>query len=90
MLTLACVSQTDYFGIAGTVYCMLFGTYMQVKQGEDGVWTTNAAFRRYRTVLCWLTDPCVRRGVSPSPLCPLAFCCLAAKRLETWPLRHFR
>ncbi|XP_037607527.1 mitotic checkpoint serine/threonine-protein kinase BUB1 isoform X1 [Sebastes umbrosus] len=37
--------QTDYFGIAGTVYCMLFGTYMQVRN-EDGVWKTNAVFRR--------------------------------------------
>ncbi|KAL1254759.1 hypothetical protein QQF64_016988 [Cirrhinus molitorella] len=37
--------QTDYFGIAGTVYCMLFGTYMQVKQ-EGGVWRTNGVFKR--------------------------------------------
>ncbi|XP_070843366.1 mitotic checkpoint serine/threonine-protein kinase BUB1 [Chaetodon trifascialis] len=37
--------QTDYFGIAGTVYCMLFGTYMQVTN-EGGVWRTNGAFRR--------------------------------------------
>lgn len=37
--------QTDYFGIAGTVYCMLFGTYMQVTN-EGGVWKTNGVFRR--------------------------------------------
>ncbi|XP_065819535.1 mitotic checkpoint serine/threonine-protein kinase BUB1 isoform X2 [Labrus bergylta] len=37
--------QTDYFGIAGTVHCMLFGTYMQV-MNEDGVWKTNGVFRR--------------------------------------------
>lgn len=37
--------QTDYFGIAGTVYCMMFGTYMQVKP-EGGVWRTNGVFRR--------------------------------------------
>ena len=37
--------QTDFFGIAGTVYCLLFGTYMQVTK-EDGVWRTNAVFRR--------------------------------------------
>ncbi|XP_051730870.1 LOW QUALITY PROTEIN: mitotic checkpoint serine/threonine-protein kinase BUB1 [Ctenopharyngodon idella] len=37
--------QTDYFGIAGTVYCMLFGTYMQVKE-EGGVWRTNGVFKR--------------------------------------------
>ncbi|KAK5852546.1 hypothetical protein PBY51_006399 [Eleginops maclovinus] len=37
--------QTDYFGIAGTVYCMLFGTYMQVTS-EGGAWKTNGVFRR--------------------------------------------
>ena len=37
--------QTDYFGIAGTVYCMLFGTYMQVTS-EGGEWKTNGVFRR--------------------------------------------
>ncbi|KAL0967302.1 hypothetical protein UPYG_G00250490 [Umbra pygmaea] len=37
--------QTDYFGIAGTVYCMIFGSYMQVRQ-EGGVWKTNGVFRR--------------------------------------------
>ncbi|KAM9339289.1 mitotic checkpoint serine/threonine-protein kinase BUB1 [Symphorus nematophorus] len=37
--------QTDLFGVAGTVYCMLFGTYMQVTN-EGGVWKTNGVFRR--------------------------------------------
>ncbi|XP_059211852.1 mitotic checkpoint serine/threonine-protein kinase BUB1 [Centropristis striata] len=37
--------QTDYFGIAGTVHCLLFGTYMQVTN-EGGVWKTNGVFRR--------------------------------------------
>ncbi|KAJ8418313.1 hypothetical protein AAFF_G00140220 [Aldrovandia affinis] len=37
--------QTDYFGIAATVYCMIFGTYMKVKN-EDGVWKTNNIFKR--------------------------------------------
>lgn len=37
--------QSDYFGLAGTVHCLLFGTYMQVTN-RDGVWTTNAVFRR--------------------------------------------
>ncbi|NWJ03311.1 BUB1 kinase, partial [Crypturellus undulatus] len=37
--------QTDYFGIAATVYCMLFGTYMKVKN-ENGVWKPEGAFRR--------------------------------------------
>lgn len=37
--------HTDYFGVAGTVYCMLFGTYMQVVN-DGGVWRTNGVFRR--------------------------------------------
>lgn len=37
--------QTDYFGVAATVHCMLFGTYMQVVK-EDGVWRSNGVFRR--------------------------------------------
>ncbi|XP_056150218.1 mitotic checkpoint serine/threonine-protein kinase BUB1 [Lampris incognitus] len=45
--------QTDYFGIAGTVYCMLFGTYMQL-QHENGVWKTNAVFRRNPHSDLWL------------------------------------
>ncbi|CAF89934.1 unnamed protein product, partial [Tetraodon nigroviridis] len=40
-----CALQTDYFGVAGTVYCMLFGTYMQVTN-DGGVWRTNGVFRR--------------------------------------------
>ncbi|KAM4712499.1 LOW QUALITY PROTEIN: mitotic checkpoint serine/threonine-protein kinase BUB1 [Anableps anableps] len=45
--------QTDYFGVAGTVYCMLFGTYMQVTQ-EGGVWKTNGVFRRNPHSDLWL------------------------------------
>ncbi|NWU54534.1 BUB1 kinase, partial [Dromas ardeola] len=37
--------QTDYFGIAATIYCMLFGTYMQVKN-ENGIWKPEGSFRR--------------------------------------------
>ncbi|XP_062266940.1 mitotic checkpoint serine/threonine-protein kinase BUB1 isoform X2 [Platichthys flesus] len=45
--------QTDFFGIAGTVFCLLFGTYMQVTK-EDGVWRTNAVFRRNPHSALWL------------------------------------
>lgn len=45
--------QTDYFGIAGTVYCMLFGTYMQVTN-EGGMWKTNGVFRRNPHSDLWL------------------------------------
>ncbi|KAM9017275.1 mitotic checkpoint serine/threonine-protein kinase BUB1 [Ara ararauna] len=44
--------QTDYFGIAATVYCMLFGTYMQVKN-ENGVWKPEGAFRRLANADLW-------------------------------------
>ncbi|XP_060769495.1 mitotic checkpoint serine/threonine-protein kinase BUB1 isoform X2 [Neoarius graeffei] len=37
--------QTDYFGVAGTVYCMLFGSYMQVRN-DGGVWKTSGVFKR--------------------------------------------
>ncbi|XP_067272708.1 mitotic checkpoint serine/threonine-protein kinase BUB1-like isoform X1 [Pseudorasbora parva] len=45
--------QTDYFGIAGTVYCMLFGTYMTVKE-EGGIWRTNGVFKRNVHAELWL------------------------------------
>ncbi|NWR72734.1 BUB1 kinase, partial [Centropus unirufus] len=44
--------QTDYFGIAATIYCMLFGTYMQVKN-ENGVWKPEGAFRRLANADLW-------------------------------------
>ncbi|XP_069544264.1 mitotic checkpoint serine/threonine-protein kinase BUB1-like isoform X2 [Brachyistius frenatus] len=45
--------QTDYFGLAGTVHCMLFGTYMQVTN-DGGVWKTNGVFRRNPHGDLWL------------------------------------
>ncbi|XP_065595486.1 mitotic checkpoint serine/threonine-protein kinase BUB1 [Cyrtonyx montezumae] len=44
--------QTDYFGIAATVYCMLFGTYMQVKN-ESGTWKPEGTFRRLVNAELW-------------------------------------
>ncbi|NXG15911.1 BUB1 kinase, partial [Grallaria varia] len=44
--------QTDYFGIAATVYCMIFGTYMRVKN-EDGVWKPEGTFRRLVNTELW-------------------------------------
>ncbi|XP_054678583.1 mitotic checkpoint serine/threonine-protein kinase BUB1 [Grus americana] len=44
--------QTDYFGIAATVYCMLFGSYMQVKN-ENGIWKPERAFRRFPNADLW-------------------------------------
>ncbi|NXU94009.1 BUB1 kinase, partial [Xiphorhynchus elegans] len=44
--------QTDYFGIAATVYCMIFGTYMRVKN-EDGLWKPEGTFRRLVNAEVW-------------------------------------
>ncbi|NXK04438.1 BUB1 kinase, partial [Herpetotheres cachinnans] len=44
--------QTDYFGIAATVYCMLFGTYMKVKN-ENGIWKPEGTFRRLANADLW-------------------------------------
>ncbi|XP_030303429.1 mitotic checkpoint serine/threonine-protein kinase BUB1 isoform X2 [Calypte anna] len=44
--------QTDYFGIAATIYCMLFGTYMRVKD-ENGVWKPEGTFRRLANADLW-------------------------------------
>ncbi|XP_062427272.1 mitotic checkpoint serine/threonine-protein kinase BUB1 [Rhea pennata] len=44
--------QTDYFGIAATVYCMLFGNYMKVKN-ENGIWMPEGAFRRVANAELW-------------------------------------
>ncbi|XP_067841186.1 mitotic checkpoint serine/threonine-protein kinase BUB1 [Heptranchias perlo] len=44
--------QTDYFGIAATVYCLLFGTYLKLKK-EQGVWKVNATFKRGHHANMW-------------------------------------
>lgn len=44
--------QVDYFGVAATVYCMLFGTYMKVKN-EGGVWKPEGIFRRLPHLDTW-------------------------------------
>ncbi|XP_015271617.1 PREDICTED: mitotic checkpoint serine/threonine-protein kinase BUB1 [Gekko japonicus] len=44
--------QTDYFGIAGTVFCLLSGTYMKVRN-EEGVWKPEGVFRRIPHADIW-------------------------------------
>ncbi|XP_074065373.1 mitotic checkpoint serine/threonine-protein kinase BUB1 [Macrotis lagotis] len=44
--------QTDYFGIAATAYCMLFGTYMKVKN-DQGVWKPEGIFKRIPNSEMW-------------------------------------
>ncbi|NWV17656.1 BUB1 kinase, partial [Origma solitaria] len=44
--------QTDYFGIAATVYCLLFGTYMRLRE-DNGVWKPEGTFRRLANAELW-------------------------------------
>ncbi|XP_070590748.1 mitotic checkpoint serine/threonine-protein kinase BUB1 [Erythrolamprus reginae] len=44
--------QTDYFGIAATVYCMLLGSYMKIKN-EEGIWKPDG-FRRIPNGEVWV------------------------------------
>ncbi|XP_022376263.1 mitotic checkpoint serine/threonine-protein kinase BUB1 isoform X4 [Enhydra lutris kenyoni] len=44
--------QIDYFGVAATVYCMLFGTYMKVRN-EGGIWKPEGLFRRLPHLDMW-------------------------------------
>ncbi|XP_078068429.1 mitotic checkpoint serine/threonine-protein kinase BUB1 isoform X2 [Mustelus asterias] len=44
--------QTDYFGIAATVHCLLFGTYMKLKN-EQGIWKVNTTFQRGHHADMW-------------------------------------
>ncbi|XP_041273127.1 mitotic checkpoint serine/threonine-protein kinase BUB1 [Onychostruthus taczanowskii] len=44
--------QTDYFGVAATVYCLLFGTYMRLKD-DNGVWKPEGTFRRLANAELW-------------------------------------
>ncbi|XP_077139246.1 mitotic checkpoint serine/threonine-protein kinase BUB1 isoform X1 [Ranitomeya variabilis] len=44
--------QTDYFGVAGTVYCMLFGKYMKVREA-NGAWRPEGNFKRLQNGIVW-------------------------------------
>ncbi|KAM4041941.1 mitotic checkpoint serine/threonine-protein kinase BUB1 [Anomaloglossus baeobatrachus] len=63
--------QTDYFGVAGTVYCMLFGNYMKVCE-ENGVWRPENKFKRFPHRELWVDFFHTLLNVpdchSPSPL----------------------
>lgn len=43
----------DYYGIAGTLYVVLFGAYMNVKQSEDGLWRITRKLRRWNDATLW-------------------------------------
>ncbi|KAJ7494723.1 hypothetical protein B0H11DRAFT_1802225 [Mycena galericulata] len=66
--------QTDYFGLAGIVYCMLFGKYIQANSvsTKDGRHKIDTPLKRYWQTEIWdqlfgiLLNPCaVRDGALP-------------------------
>ncbi|KAK7050963.1 protein kinase [Paramarasmius palmivorus] len=47
--------QTDYFGLAGIIYCMFFGKYISASAltQEDGRWKISTPFKRYWQTELW-------------------------------------
>lgn len=50
-------TQIDTFGVCGTVHCMLFGSYMDIKKKASGAgsfrWTIHQSFKRYWQFQLW-------------------------------------
>ncbi|KAG7451159.1 uncharacterized protein BT62DRAFT_941869 [Guyanagaster necrorhizus] len=69
--------QTDYFGLAGIVYCLLFGKYFQSNSITDsgGRYKIATPFKRYWQTYIWndffdlLLNPCQIRKDGSLPLC---------------------
>jgi checkpoint serine/threonine-protein kinase len=70
--------QPDYFGLAGIVYCMLYGRYFDEKsviEAQEGAYKLNASFKRYWQVDLWtelfdlLLNPTLVRPGGQLPLC---------------------
>ncbi|PPQ94477.1 hypothetical protein CVT25_001110 [Psilocybe cyanescens] len=74
--------QTDYFGLAGIIYCMLFGKYIQANSvvaymDEDGLsrYKIVTPFKRYWQSDLWsrlfdvLLNPCLVRPDGELPVC---------------------
>ncbi|NP_001082116.1 BUB1 mitotic checkpoint serine/threonine kinase L homeolog [Xenopus laevis] len=85
--------QTDYFGVAGTVYCMMFGNYMKVKN-EQGVWKPDGSFKRYQHGELWTEFFHTLLNVpdchSPSPLRALREKLMSTFMLYTNKIKSFR
>ncbi|KAE8601316.1 hypothetical protein XENTR_v10013631 [Xenopus tropicalis] len=85
--------QTDYFGVAGTVYCMMFGNYMKVKN-EQGVWKPDGTFKRYQHGGVWMEFFHTLLNVpdchSPSPLRALRKKLMSTFTLYTNKIKSFR
>ena len=86
--------QPDYFGLAGIVYCMLFGKYMQnssitTSPSEDDVrYRIATPFKRYWQGDLWnrlfdlLLNPCLALPLARQPLCEEMGA--LRKEMETW------
>ncbi|KAJ7475839.1 hypothetical protein FB451DRAFT_1366515 [Mycena latifolia] len=69
--------QTDYFGLAGIIYCMLFGKYIQANSvsTKDGRHKIETPLKRYWQTEIWdrlfgiLLNPCAVRVDGSLPLC---------------------
>ncbi|TFK28122.1 hypothetical protein FA15DRAFT_634336 [Coprinopsis marcescibilis] len=70
--------QTDYFGLAGIIYCMLFGKYISasvIAEGEGGRFRIATPFKRYWQADIWnrlfdvLLNPIFARDDGSLPLC---------------------
>ncbi|KAJ6619737.1 hypothetical protein B0H10DRAFT_1793054 [Mycena sp. CBHHK59/15] len=69
--------QTDYFGLAGIIYCMLFGKYIQANSvsTRDGRHKIDTPLKRYWQTEIWehlfgiLLNPCTVRPDGRLPLC---------------------
>ena len=86
--------QPDYFGLAGIIYCMLFGKYMQnssitTSPSEEGLrYRISTPFKRYWQGDLWnrlfdlLLNACLVRPLARQPLCEEMGA--VRKEMETW------
>ncbi|KAK0204776.1 hypothetical protein DFS33DRAFT_1259621 [Desarmillaria ectypa] len=82
--------QTDYFGLAGIVYCLLFGKYFQSNSitNSGGRHKIATPFKRYWQTDIWneffdlLLNPCQIKGDGSLPLCSELESMRV--RMETW------
>ncbi|KAG1905494.1 uncharacterized protein F5891DRAFT_1253798 [Suillus fuscotomentosus] len=68
--------QTDYFGLAGIIYCMLFGKYIETSSiTPHSPYKVTTPFKRYWQNDLWmrlfdlLLNPCLVRSDGKLPLC---------------------
>lgn len=45
--------ETDYYGLAGIVYCLLYGKYMELPVVKDGIQRLSTSLKRYWRVALW-------------------------------------